>query len=119
MDPYIQDVMESRKLLIVERAVDEDLQADEELKTAYETVADRFVDGEISREDLDQCPFGEEEINLAIDDAISSEGEDNLVFSEPTTYADNDGELAEINAALDSDIDPEILELDDDDIYAE
>lgn len=121
MDEYIKDVLDAKKMLIVERAVDEDLEADAELALAYETVADKFVDGEITEEDMEGCPFTEEEINLTIDDLIDEANEDELLLlNEPDTFPDDDGELAEINAALDSDIDPEILEFDDnEDLYTD
>lgn len=120
MDEYIKDVIDSKKYLVLEKAVDEDLQAEQDLTVEVNTVAGKFVDSFITDEDMDCCPFGEEETNTEIDELIADAEEDPLLVCEPDTFSDDDGELSEINAVLDSDIDPEILELDvDDDLYFE
>ncbi len=120
MDEYIRDVIDSKRLLIVERAVDEDLQAEKDLSIEVNTVAGKFVDSFITQEDIDGCQLSEEELNGTLDDLIDDAEADEITLYEPDTFSDDDGELSDINAILDSDIDPEILELDaDDSMYCE
>lgn len=120
MDEYIRDVIDSKRMLIVERAIDEDLQAEQELGIEVNTVAGKYVDGFISQDEIDGCQLCEEELNGTLDDLIDDAEGDELTLYEPDTFADNDGELSDINAILDSDIDPELLELDaDEDLYCE
>lgn len=120
MDEYIRDVIDSRRSLIVERAVDEDLQAEKELSVEVNTLAGKFVDGFISQEEIDSCQLTEEELNGTLDDIIDDAEANELALYEPDTFSDDDGELSDINAILDSDIDPELLELDDDEsMYCE
>ena len=120
MDEYIKDVLDSKKFLVIERAVDEDLQADKELGLEVNTVVGKFIDGFISDEEIDGCELCEEELNGTLDDLIDDANVTDITLYEPDTFSDDDGELSEINQVLDSDIDPELLELDlDDDIYCE
>lgn len=120
MDEYIRDIIDSRRSLIVERAVDEDLQAEKELSVEVNTLAGKFVDGFISQEEIDSCQLTEEELNGTLDDIIDDAEANELALYEPDTFSDDDGELSDINAILDSDIDPELLELDDDEsMYCE
>lgn len=120
MDEYIRDIIDSRRSLIVERAVDEDLQAEKELSVEVNTLAGKFVDGFISQEEIDSCQLTEEELNGTLDDIIDDAEANELTLYEPDTFSDDDGELSDINAILDSDIDPELLELDDDEsMYCE
>ena len=120
MDEYIRDIIDSRRSLIVERAVDEDLQAEKELSVEVYTLAGKFVDGFISQEEIDSCQLTEEELNGTLDDIIDDAEANELALYEPETFSDDDGELSDINAILDSDIDPELLELDDDEsMYCE
>lgn len=114
MDEYIRDIIDSRRSLIVERAVDEDLQAEKELSIEVNTLAGKFVDGFITQEEIDSCQLTEEELNSTLDDIIDDAEANELALYEPETFSDDDGELSDINAILDSDIDPELLELDDD-----
>lgn len=114
MDEYIRDIIDSRRSLIVERAVDEDLQAEKELSVEVNTLAGKFVDGFITQEEIDGCQLTEEELNGTLDDIIDDAEANELALYEPETFSDDDGELSDINAILDSDIDPELLELDDD-----
>lgn len=114
MDEYIRDVIDSKRLLIVERAVDEDLQAEKDLSVEVNTVVGKFVDGFITQEDIDGCQLCEEELNGTLDDLIDDAEANEITLYEPDTFSDDDGELSDINAILDSDIDPEILELDTD-----
>lgn len=120
MDEYIRDIIDSRRSLIVERAVDEDLQAEKELSIEVNTLAGKFVDGFITQEEIDSCQLTEEELNGTLDDIIDDAEANELALYEPDTFSDDDGELSDINAILDSDIDPELLELDDDEsMYCE
>ena len=120
MDEYIRDIIDSRRSLIVERAVDEDLQAEKELSVEVNTLAGKFVDGFITQEEIDGCQLTEEELNGTLDDIIDDAEANELALYEPETFSDDDGELSDINAILDSDIDPELLELDDDEsMYCE
>lgn len=120
MDEYIRDIIDSRRSLIVERAVDEDLQAEKELSIEVNTLAGKFVDGFITQEEIDSCQLTEEELNSTLDDIIDDAEANELALYEPETFSDDDGELSDINAILDSDIDPELLELDDDEsMYCE
>lgn len=120
MDEYIRDIIDSRRSLIVERAVDEDLQAEKELSVEVNTLAGKFVDGFITQEEIDSCQLTEEELNSTLDDIIDDAEANELALYEPETFSDDDGELSDINAILDSDIDPELLELDDDEsMYCE
>lgn len=120
MDEYIRDIIDSRRSLIVERAVDEDLQAEKELSVEVNTLAGKFVDGFITQEEIDGCQLTEEELNGTLDDIIDDAEANELALYEPDTFSDDDGELSDINAILDSDIDPELLELDDDEsMYCE
>ena len=120
MDEYIRDVIDSKRMLVVERAVDEDLQAEKDLSIEVNTVVGKFVDGFISQEEIDGCQLCEEELNSTLDDLIDDAEADEITLYEPDTFSDDDGELSDINAILDSDIDPELLELDDDEsMYCE
>ena len=120
MDEYIRDIIDSRRSLIVERAVDEDLQAEKELSIEVNTLAGKFVDGFITQEEIDSRQLTEEELNSTLDDIIDDAEANELALYEPETFSDDDGELSDINAILDSDIDPELLELDDDEsMYCE
>lgn len=69
MDQYIKDVIDSRGLLIVERAVDEYIQAENEILVETETPADSFCDGCISDEE--------------IGDMIDSLADDDVDFTDP------------------------------------
>lgn len=120
MDEYIRDVIDSKRMLVVERAVDEDLQAEKDLSIEVNTVAGKFVDSFITQEEIDGCQLTEEELNGTLDDLIDDAEADEITLYEPDTFSDDDGELSDINAILDSDIDPEILELDgDESMYCE
>ncbi len=120
MDEYIIDVIDSKRMLVVERAVDEDLQAEKDLSIEVNTVAGKFVDSFITQEEIDGCQLTEEELNGTLDDLIDDAEANEISLYEPDTFSDDEGELSDINALLDSDIDPEVLELDDDEsIYCE
>ena len=120
MDEYIRDVIDSKRMLVIERAVDEDLQAEKDLSIEVNTVVGKFVDGFISQEEIDGCQLCEEELNSTLDDLIDDAEADEITLYEPDTFSDDDGELSDINAILDSDIDPELLELDvDESMYCE
>lgn len=120
MDEYMKDVIDSKRMLVVERAVDEDLQAEKDLSIEVNSIAGKFVDSFISQEEIDGCQLCEEELNCTLDDLIDDAEADELILYEPDTFSDDDGELSDINSVLDSDIDPEILELDDDEsLYCE
>lgn len=120
MDEYIRDVIDSKRMLVVERAVDEDLQAEKDLSIEVNTVAGKFVDSFITQEEIDGCQLTEEELNGTLDDLIDDAEANEISLYEPDTFSDDEGELSDINALLDSDIDPEVLELDDDEsMYCE
>ena len=83
MDQYIKDVIDSRKMLIVEKAVDEYIQAQNEIIVESTTVADNFCDADISDEelgeiiddlagDLEDIPFDDEyyEEDLEVGDSV-------------------------------------------------
>lgn len=106
MDQYIKDVLDGRKQLMVEDAVDEHLQAEKELIVEATTVADKFIDNTIeglSEEELDALIDGlVEDIDIKADLAD---------MEDPIDYTD--GEMSDIDTVLDTD--PEVMSLDLDD----
>lgn len=104
MDEYIKDVLDSRKQLMVEDAVDEHLQAEKELIVETTTVVDKFIDTtieELSEDELDALIDGED-VDIEADLAD---------MEDPIDYTD--GEMSDIDTVLDTD--PEVMSLDLDD----
>jgi hypothetical protein len=104
MDQYIKDVLDSRKQLMVEDAVDEHIQAGKELIVETTTVVDKFIDNtieELSGDELDALIDGE-------DADIEAELAD---LEDPIDYTD--GEMSDIDTVLDTE--PEVMTLDFDD----
>lgn len=103
MDQYIKDVLDGRKQLMVEDAVDEHLQAEKELIVEATTVADNFIDNTIeglSEEELDALIDGlVEDIDIKADLAD---------LEDPIDYTD--GEMSDIDTVLDTE--PEVMTLD-------
>lgn len=102
LDEYMADFIESR-FLVLERAVDEYIQAENELMIEATTTPDKFVD-------------------LAIDDGITGEDIDNMIDNDLDVdmeqedevydgYFDDDDILSsDVDAILD--LEPEVNELD-------
>ena len=102
LDEYLADFISSR-YLILERAADEYIQAENELMIEVTTVADNFVD-------------------LALDDGISGEDIDNMIDNDldadmdeyevyDSDFDDDDDLSSDIDVMLD--LEPEVNELDD------
>lgn len=104
MDEYIKDVLDSRKQLMVEDAVDEHLQAEKELIVETTTVVGKFIDTtieELSEDELDALIDGED-VDIEADLAD---------MEDPIDYTD--GEMSDIDTVLDTE--PEVMSLDLDD----
>lgn len=104
MDQYIKDVLDGRKQLMVEDAVDEHLQAEKELIVETTTVVGKFIDTtieELSEDELDAL-IGGEDVDIEADLAD---------MEDPIDYTD--GEMSDIDTVLDTD--PEVMSLDLDD----
>lgn len=104
MDEYIKDILDSRKHLMVEDAVDEHLQAEKELIVETTTVVGKFIDTtieELSEDELDALIDGED-VDIEADLAD---------MEDPIDYTD--GEMSDIDTVLDTD--PEVMSLDLDD----
>lgn len=111
MDEYIADIINGNHYLVLERAVDEDIQAEKELNLESTTVADRFVDNVLISEGYDlDSEFddlsGDPDIDQCID-ALMNDEED------VTNFEDDGGELSDIADGLECDIDPVVAELDE------
>lgn len=104
MDQYIKDVLDGRKQLMVEDAVDEHLQAEKELIVETTTVVGKFIDNtieELSEDELDALIDGED-VDIEADLAD---------MEDPIDYTD--GEMSDIDTVLDTE--PEVMSLDLDD----
>lgn len=110
MDEYIKDVLDSRKHLMVEDAVDEHLQAEKELIVETTTVVGKFIDTtieELSEDELDALIDGED-VDIEADLAD---------MEDPIDYTD--GEMSDIDTVLDTDPEVMSLDLDDEEVQSE
>ena len=106
LDEYLADFISSRYLCL-ERAVDEYIQAENELMLESESTVDRFIDLEMD--------ISDDELDDMIDDDIDTNDEyyvddDDYLDDD---YLDDDILISDVNAMLD--LEPEVNELDDDD----
>lgn len=98
VDEMVVDIMDSKRLLIVEEAVDEYLLAEKDIMIEATTVADKMVDLSIDAGYDDDSQFLEddEEVNAFIDSAITDdiEGEEDI-FQDTIDECDDDDEMIE------------------------
>lgn len=104
MDKYIKDVLDSRKQLMVEDAVDEYMQAEKELIVETTTVVGNFIDTTIEE-------LSEDELDALIDGDNADIEADLADLEDPIDYTD--GEMSDIDTVLDTE--PEVMSLDLDD----
>lgn len=98
VDEMIVDIMDSKRLLIVEEAVDEYLLAERDIMIEANTVADKMVDLSIDAGYDDDSQFLEddEEVNAFVDAAITDdiEGEEDI-FQDTIDECDEDDDMIE------------------------
>lgn len=98
VDEMIVDIMDSKRLLIVEEAVDEYLLAERDIMIEANTVADKMVDLSIDAGYDDDSQFLEddEEVNAFVDAAITDdiEGEEDI-FQNTIDECDEDDDMIE------------------------
>lgn len=98
VDEMVVDIMDSKRLLIVEEAVDEYLLAEKDIMIEATTVADKMVDLSIDAGYDDDSQFLEddEEVNAFIDSVITDdiEGEEDI-FQDTIDECDDDDEMIE------------------------
>ena len=103
LNEYLQSFSNGQHLLLLERAADEYIQAEQELMIESTTTVDNFIDGfidnELSEEELDNLIDGIEEVDLQ---------EENDDFY-PNDFVD-DPEMSDVDTILD--LEPEVNELD-------
>lgn len=100
LDEYLSDFISSRYLCL-ERAVDEYIQAEQELMIEGTSVSDTFIDLAMD--------ISDDEIDNMIDNDIDVDIEDDLVYD--SDFDDNDILSSDIDAIMD--LEPEVNELDD------
>lgn len=98
VDEMVVDIMDSKRLLIVEEAVDEYLLAERDIMIEATTAADKMADLSIDAGYDDDSQFLEddEEVNAFIDSAITDdiEGEEDI-FQDTIDECDDDDEMIE------------------------
>lgn len=97
IDEMFTDIMDSKRLLIVEEAVDEYLLAERDIMIESTTAADKMVDISIDAGYDDESQFLEddEEVNAFIDSVITIDIEDDDVFQDTIDECDEDNEMIE------------------------
>ena len=98
VDEMVVDIMDSKRLLIVEEAVDEYLLAERDIMIEATTAADKMADLSIDAGYNDDSQFLEddEEVNAFVDSAITDdiEGEEDI-FQDTIDECDEDDEMIE------------------------
>ena len=98
VDEMVVDIMDSKRLLIVEEAVDEDLLAERDIMIEATTAADKMADLSIDAGYDDDSQFLEddEEVNAFVDSAITDdiEGEEDI-FQDTIDECDEDDDMIE------------------------
>lgn len=98
VDEMVVDIMDSKRLLIVEEAVDEYLLAEKDIMIEATTAADKMADLSIDAGYDDDSQFLEddEEVNAFIDSVITDdiEGEEDI-FQDTIDECDDDDEMIE------------------------
>lgn len=98
VDEMVVDIMDSKRLLIVEEAVDEYLLAERDIMIEATTAADKMADLSIDAGYDDDSQFLEddEEVNAFVDSAITDdiEGEEDI-FQDTIGECDEDDEMIE------------------------
>lgn len=98
VDEMVVDIMDSKRLLIVEEAVDEYLLAERDIMIEATTAADKMADLSIDAGYDDDSQFLEddEEINAFVDSAITDdiEGEEDI-FQDTIDECDEDDDMIE------------------------
>lgn len=110
MDKYIKDVLDSRKQLMVEDAVDEYMQAEKELIVETTTVVGNFIDTTIEE-------LSEDELDALIDGDNADIEADLADLEDPIDYTD--GEMSDIDTVLDTEPEVMSLDLDDEEVQSE
>lgn len=98
VDEMVVDIMDSKRLLIVEEAVDEYLLAERDIMIEATTAADKMADLSIDAGYDDDSQFLEddEEVNAFVDSAITDdiEGEEDI-FQDTIDECDEDDDMIE------------------------
>lgn len=98
VDEMVVDIMDSKRLLIVEEAVDEYLLAERDIMIEATTAADKMADLSIDAGYDDDSQFLEddEEVNAFVDSVITDdiEGEEDI-FQDTIDECDEDDEMIE------------------------
>ena len=98
VDEMVVDIMDFKRLLIVEEAVDEYLLAERDIMIEATTAADKMADLSIDAGYDDDSQFLEddEEVNAFVDSVITDdiEGEEDI-FQDTIGECDEDGEMIE------------------------
>lgn len=98
VDEMVVDIMDSKRLLIVEEAVDEYLLAERDIMIEATTAADKMADLSIDAGYDDDSQFLEddEEVNTFVDSAITDdiEGEEDI-FQDTIDECDEDDDMIE------------------------
>lgn len=98
VDEMVVDIMDSKRLLIVEEAVDEYLLAERDIMIEATTAADKMADLSIDAGYNDDSQFLEddEEVNAFVDSVITDdiEGEEDI-FQDTIGECDEDDEMIE------------------------
>ena len=98
VDEMVVDIMDSKRLLIVEEAVDEYLLAERDIMIEATTAADKMADLSIDAGYDDDSQFLEddEEVNAFVDSAITDdiEGEEDI-FQDTIDECDEDDDIIE------------------------
>lgn len=104
VDEMVVDIMDSKRLLIVEEAVDEYLLAERDIMIEADTVADKMVDLSIDAGYDDDSQFLEddEEVNAFVDAAITDdiEGEEDIFQDTIDEYDEDDDMIEDIEDVL-------------------
>lgn len=98
VDEMIVDIMDSKRLLTVEEAVDEYLLAERDILIEANTVADKMVDLSIDAGYDDDSQFLEddEEVNAFVDSAITDDIDDEEdIFQDTIDECDEDNDMIE------------------------
>lgn len=119
VDEMVVDIMDSKRLLTVEEAVDEYLLAERDILIEANTVADKMVDLSIDAGYDDDSQFLEddEEVNAFVDSVITDDidGEEDI-FQDTIDECDEDNDMIEDLEDVLTDYEDLDELLDDDDI---
>lgn len=123
VDTIIEDVMNSRRDLIVEKAVDEWLLAEHDIMISAVTEADKMTDLAIDAEYDDESQYLEddEEVNALLDEVIDGEyniEDEDDIFQDTIDELDEEDEFEGIDIEDETDYEDIDSYFDDDDLDA-